>query len=86
MRCQISPRTYAIWRDAIARFGLKCLACPGSALVPAAWLRVPMLFSGRSTPIEKAQSIAARELPRTTKLYDRTSDDISLTEIERIVI
>ena len=36
--------------------------------------------------IEKAQQIAAHESPRTTKLYDRTSDTISLDEIERIII
>ena len=36
--------------------------------------------------IEKAQLIAAHESPRTTKLYDRTSDDITLDEIERVVI
>jgi site-specific recombinase XerD len=36
--------------------------------------------------IEKAQIIAAHESPRTTKLYDRTSDDITLDEIERIRI
>lgn len=36
--------------------------------------------------IEHAQQIAAHESPRTTKLYDRTSDSISLDEIERIVI
>lgn len=36
--------------------------------------------------IEKAQAIAAHESPRTTKLYDRTSDDITLDEIERIRI
>ncbi len=36
--------------------------------------------------IEKVQTIAAHESPRTTKLYDRTSDDITLDEIERIVI
>ena len=36
--------------------------------------------------IEKAQVIAAHESPRTTKLYDRTSDEITLDEIERIVI
>jgi site-specific recombinase XerD len=36
--------------------------------------------------IENAQSIAAHESPRTTKLYDRTSDEITLDEIERIVI
>jgi integrase/recombinase XerD len=36
--------------------------------------------------IENAQQIAAYESPRTTKLYDRTSDAISLDEIERVVI
>jgi integrase len=36
--------------------------------------------------IEKAQAIAAHASPRTTKLYDRTSDVLTLEEIERIVI
>jgi len=36
--------------------------------------------------IEHAQQIAAHESPRTTKLYDRTSDAIGLDEIERILI
>lgn len=36
--------------------------------------------------IEHAQQIAAHESPRTTKLYDRTNDAISLDEIERIMI
>ena len=36
--------------------------------------------------LENAQLIAAHESPRTTKLYDRTGDDITLDEIERIVI
>jgi integrase/recombinase XerD len=36
--------------------------------------------------IENAQVIAAHESPRTTKLYDRTSDEITLDEIERIRI
>jgi len=36
--------------------------------------------------IEKAQVIAGHESPRTTKLYDRTGDDVSLDEIERIRI
>lgn len=36
--------------------------------------------------IEKAQAIAAHESPRTTKLYDRTSDAITLDEVERIAI
>lgn len=36
--------------------------------------------------LENAQAIAAHESPRTTKLYDRTSDEITLDEIERIGI
>lgn len=36
--------------------------------------------------LEHAQRIAAHESPRTTKLYDRTSDAITLDEIERILI
>lgn len=36
--------------------------------------------------IENAQAIAAHESPRTTKLYDRTSDELTLDEIERIRI
>jgi integrase/recombinase XerD len=36
--------------------------------------------------IENAHAIAAHESPRTTKLYDRTSDEITLDEVERIAI
>jgi integrase/recombinase XerD len=36
--------------------------------------------------LEHAQQIAAHESPRTTKLYDRTEDVISLDEVERIRI
>ncbi|CAN5857034.1 hypothetical protein BH24DEI2_BH24DEI2_18830 [soil metagenome] len=36
--------------------------------------------------LEKAQQIAAHESPRTTKLYDRTSDELTLDEIERILV
>jgi integrase/recombinase XerD len=36
--------------------------------------------------IEHAQQIAAHESPKTTKLYDRTSDQITLDEVERIII
>jgi flavin reductase (DIM6/NTAB) family NADH-FMN oxidoreductase RutF len=35
---------------------------------------------------EHAQAIAGHESPRTTKLYDRTSDQISLDEIEKILL
>ncbi len=36
--------------------------------------------------LEKAQVMAAHESPRTTKLYDRTSDAVTLDEVERIRI
>lgn len=42
------------------------------------------LLNGGS--IEGAQAIAGHESPRTTKLYDRTGDDITLAEVERIAI
>jgi hypothetical protein len=36
--------------------------------------------------LEHAQQIAAHASPKTTKLYDRKADTISLDEIERIMI
>jgi len=36
--------------------------------------------------LEKAQQIAAHESARTTKLYDRTNDTVTLDEIEKIAI
>jgi integrase/recombinase XerD len=36
--------------------------------------------------LEYARTIAAHESPRATKLYDRTSDAITLDEIERVTI
>jgi integrase/recombinase XerD len=32
------------------------------------------------------QAMAAHESPRTTKIYDRTGDEITLDEVERIAI
>jgi len=40
------------------------------------------LLNGGS--LENAQAIAGHESPRTTKLYDRTQDEITLEEVERI--
>jgi integrase len=34
--------------------------------------------------LEHAQQRAGHESPRTTKLYDRTKDEITLSEVERI--
>ena len=39
-----------------------------------------------SGKLEVAQHIANHESPRTTKLYDRRQDEISLYEVERIAI
>jgi len=39
-----------------------------------------------SGKVEVAQHIANHESPRTTKLYDRRQDEISLDEVERIAI
>lgn len=36
--------------------------------------------------LEAAQHIANHQSPRTTKLYDRRQDEISLDEVERIAI
>ena len=36
--------------------------------------------------LEKAQQMASHSSPRTTKLYDRTNDQITLDEVEKIVI
>ena len=36
--------------------------------------------------LERAQAIAAHESPRTTKLYDRTADDVTIEDIEKIGI
>lgn len=43
-------------------------------------------YLGNGGTIESAQAIAAHASPRTTKLYDRTSDAITLDEVERIHI
>jgi hypothetical protein len=41
---------------------------------------------GSGGTLERARQVAARESPRATKLHDRTSDQITLDEIERIAI
>jgi integrase len=36
--------------------------------------------------LEKAQQMASHSSPRTTKLYDRTNDQVTLDEVEKIII
>jgi len=62
---------------------------PGAA--ERAWLRCGLDSLSRRPieaggTLENAQVMAAHESPRTTKLYDRTGDEITLDEVERIRI
>lgn len=51
------------------------------------WCAASAILCKRKNKVvaEYAQQIAAHESLRTTKLYDRRSDEVSLDEIERIV-
>ncbi len=49
----------------------------------ATW--IPAYLENGGT-LEHAQAIAAHASPRTTKLYDRTAEALTLDEIERIGI
>jgi len=55
---------------------------PGSAAIPS---EITAYLEAGGT-LENAQAMAAHESPRTTKLYDRTGDEITLDEVERITI
>ena len=58
------------------------------------WIRGCHTFRATGIPayleaggtLKNAQTMAAHESPRTTKLYDRTADEITLDEVERITI
>ena len=52
--------------------------------LPGADLRRLSAYLQNGGTLEHAQQIAAHQSPRTTKLYDRTKDEISLDEVERI--
>jgi hypothetical protein len=41
-------------------------------------------YLGNDGQLEHAQQMAGHESPRTTKRYDRTKDEITLSEVERI--
>ena len=58
-------------------------------------IKIPFFIDGKNSAwsrnerggtLENAQAMAAHESPRTTKLYDRTGDQITLDEVERISI
>ena len=43
-------------------------------------------MNGNNGVLEKAQLMAAHSSPGTTKLYDRTKDEVTLDEVERIML
>jgi hypothetical protein len=45
---------------------------------------IRMLYLENGGRLEHARQMAAHESPRPTKLYDRTKDEITIGEIERI--
>jgi integrase/recombinase XerD len=46
---------------------------------------VPAVIAARGS-LENAQAMAAHESPRAIKLYDRTDDQITLDEVEKVGI
>ena len=56
---------------------------PACAIFRATGITAYLLNGGT---LERAQAIAAHESPRTTKLYDRTADEVTIEDIEKIGI
>ena len=75
-------------RDALRMVKRRALACGLSERICCHTFRATGItaYLENGGTVENAQTIAAHESPRTTKLYDRTGDEITLDEIERILI
>ena len=75
-------------RDVLAMVKRRCLAVGLPSRICCHTFRATGITAYLSNGgiLEKAQVIAAHESPRTTRLYDRRADEISLDEIERILI
>ena len=43
-------------------------------------------YRNKGGSLEGAQKIAAHSSPRTTRLYDRSKDEITLDEVEKIIL
>ena len=48
--------------------------------------RLMCFYTGTGSKLEVAQQMANHESARTTGLYDRRNDQVSLDEVERILI
>jgi hypothetical protein len=57
---------------------------PGLVATPPG--RPALQLSAERRDLENAQAMAAHEPPRTTKLYDRRRDTVTLDEVEKITI
>jgi hypothetical protein len=76
-----------------ARDGQRQGGNAGRPVLPLGWRLLPHL-PGHGHPhyledngtLKKAQQIAAHSSPRTTKLSERTSDQVDLGEVEKIQI
>jgi site-specific recombinase XerD len=75
------PEVYLMIRRRAARAGIQTLI--GCHTFRATGITAYLKNGGK---LEVAQQMAAHESARTTGLYDRRGDDISLDEVERIVI
>ena len=75
-------------RDALKMVKRRCLQVGLSDRISCHSFRATGItaFLANDGLLEKAQQIAGHESPRTTKLYDRTSDEVAADEIEKIVI
>ena len=62
-----------------------CASCPEAVPLRLSALRHHRLFAQRRT-LEYAQQMAAHESARTTKLYDRRNDQVTLDQVEQIVL
>jgi integrase/recombinase XerD len=71
-----------------ARAGRRAFAAGVSAPVCGHSFRATgiTVYLENNGTLETAQKIAAHEGPRTTKLYDRTDDQLTLDEIEKISV
>jgi integrase len=75
------PEVYLMIRRRAAGAGIKTLI--GCHTFRATGITTYLTNGGK---LEVAQQMAAHESARTTGLYDRRGDEISLDEVERIVI
>jgi integrase len=75
------PEVYLMIRRRAAGSGIQTLI--GCHTFRATGITAYLKNGGK---LEVAQQMAAHESARTTGLYDRRGDDISLDEVERIVI